>query len=52
MAALLVDLDIAKSHSRPQVSDDNPYSESQFKTMKSIRRHRRNTTPTIYKPAL
>ncbi len=28
VAALLVDLDIATSHSRPQVSDDNPYSES------------------------
>lgn len=27
-------LDITKSHSRPHVSDDNPYSESQFKTMK------------------
>ena len=26
VAALLVDLDIAKSHSRPYVSDDNPYS--------------------------
>ena len=34
VAALLVDLDIAKSHSCPHVSDDNPYSESQFKTMK------------------
>jgi putative transposase len=34
VAAVLVDLDIAKSHSRPHVSDDNPYSESQFKTMK------------------
>ena len=34
MANLLVDLDVAKSHSRPHVSDDNPYSESQFKTMK------------------
>ncbi len=34
VAALLVDLDIAKTHSRPHVSDDNPYSESQFKTMK------------------
>ena len=34
MASLLVDLDVAKSHSRPRVSDDNPYSESQFKTMK------------------
>ena len=34
VAALLVDLDIARSHSRPHVSNDNPYSESQFKTMK------------------
>jgi putative transposase len=34
VAALLVDLDIAKSHSRPYVSDDNPYSEAQFKTLK------------------
>jgi putative transposase len=34
VAALLVDLDITKSHSRPYVSDDNPYSEAQFKTMK------------------
>ncbi len=32
--SLLVDLDVAKSHSRPYTSDDNPYSESQFKTMK------------------
>ena len=34
VAALLVDLEIAKSHSRPHVSDDNPYSEAQFKTLK------------------
>lgn len=34
VATLLVDLDVAKSHSRPYTSDDNPYSESQFKTMK------------------
>ncbi|MDP1690675.1 MAG: integrase core domain-containing protein [Burkholderiaceae bacterium] len=34
VASLLVDLDVSKSHSRPHVSDDNPYSESQFKTMK------------------
>ncbi len=34
VAALLVDLDIVKSHSRPHVSDDNPFSEAQFKTMK------------------
>jgi len=34
VASLPVDLDVAKSHSRPHVADDNPYSESQFKTMK------------------
>ena len=34
VASLLVDLDVAKSHSRPYTSDDNPFSESQFKTMK------------------
>ena len=34
VAALLVDLDVAKTHSRPYVSDDNPYSEAQFKTLK------------------
>jgi putative transposase len=34
VAALLVDLDVARTHSRPHVSDDNPYSESQFKTLK------------------
>jgi putative transposase len=34
VAALLLDLDVARSHSRPHVSDDNPYSEAQFKTLK------------------
>ena len=34
VAQLLEDLNIAKSHSRPRVSNDNPYSESQFKTLK------------------
>ena len=34
VAMLLIDLDVAKSHSRPHVSDDNPYSEAQFKTLK------------------
>ena len=34
VAQLLVDLDVAKTHSRPHVSNDNPYSESQFKTLK------------------
>ena len=34
VALLLADLGIVKSHSRPHVSDDNPYSEAQFKTLK------------------
>lgn len=34
LAQLMADLTITKSHSRPQVSDDNPFSESHFKTMK------------------
>lgn len=33
-AQLLADLGVTKSHSRPHVSNDNPFSESQFKTMK------------------
>lgn len=34
VAALLADLGITRSHSRPKVSNDNPYSEAQFKTLK------------------
>ena len=34
VAFLMADLGVTKSHSRPYVSDDNPYSESQFRTMK------------------
>jgi len=34
LSQLLVDLGIIKSHSRPHTSDDNPFSEAQFKTMK------------------
>ena len=34
VADLLMDLGVAKSHSRPHTSDDNPFSESHFKTMK------------------
>jgi putative transposase len=33
-AFLLADLGVTKSHSRPYTSNDNPFSESQFKTMK------------------
>lgn len=31
---LMADLGVTKSHSRPKVSDDNPFSEAQFKTLK------------------
>ena len=34
MARLLADLGVTKTHSRPYTANDNPYSESQFKTMK------------------
>jgi len=34
VAFLLADLGITKSHSRPYVNDDNPYSEAHFKTLK------------------
>jgi putative transposase len=34
VALLLADLGVTKTHSRPYNSNDNPYSESQFKTMK------------------
>jgi transposase InsO family protein len=34
VAQLMADLGITKTHSRPQVSNDNPYSEAQFKTLK------------------
>jgi putative transposase len=34
VAMLLSDLGVTKTHSRPHVSNDNPFSESQFKTLK------------------
>ncbi len=34
LAMLLADLGVTKTHARPHVSDDNPYSEAQFKTLK------------------
>jgi len=34
VSQLLCDLGVLQSHSRPHVSNDNPYSESQFKTLK------------------
>jgi putative transposase len=34
VALLLADMGVTKTHSRPHVSDDNPFSESQFRTLK------------------
>ena len=34
VALLLADLGVVRSHSRPKVSNDNPYSEAAFKTLK------------------
>jgi putative transposase len=34
LAQTMASLGVTKSHSRPHVSDDNPFSESQFKTLK------------------
>ena len=34
VTALLADLEVTNSHSRPRVSNDNPYSEAWFKTLK------------------
>ena len=34
VAALLADLHVTRSHSRPKVSNDNPFSEAWFKTLK------------------
>lgn len=34
VAFLMADLGVTKTHSRPHVSNDNPYSEAQFKTFK------------------
>ncbi|MCX5356375.1 DDE-type integrase/transposase/recombinase [Streptomyces mirabilis] len=36
VSQLLIDLGVARSHSRPKVSNDNPYSEAQFKTTKCM----------------
>ena len=35
MALLLAHLGVTRSHSRPQASNDNPFSEAQFKTLKN-----------------
>ena len=34
VAQLLADLEVTRSHSRPRVSNDNPFSEAAFKTLK------------------
>ena len=34
VAELMADMGVTKTHSRPHVSNDNPYSEAQFKTLK------------------
>ena len=34
VALMLADLGVTKSHSRPHVSNDNPFSEANFKTLK------------------
>jgi putative transposase len=34
LSQLLIDLGITQSHSRPHTSNDNPFSEAQFKTLK------------------
>jgi len=47
VAQLLVDLSVTRSHSRPRVSNDNPYSESQFKTMKYPRSSPTGSAPSL-----
>jgi putative transposase len=44
VAQLLADLGVTRSHSRPHVSNDNPYSEAQFKTLKNAPRFPTNFT--------
>jgi len=36
VSALLADLGVTRSHSRPRVSNDNPFSEAQFRTLKYL----------------
>jgi putative transposase len=36
VSALLVNLGVTRTHSRPRVSNDNPFSEAQFKTLKYL----------------
>lgn len=39
VSQLLIDLGVTRSHSRPKASNDNPYSESQFRTTKYAADH-------------
>jgi putative transposase len=36
VSEMMIDLGVRRSHSRPRCSNDNPYSESQFKTLKYV----------------
>lgn len=36
VSALLADLGVTRSHPRPRVTNDNPFSEAQFKTLKYL----------------
>ena len=36
VSELMIDLGVCRSHSRPRTSNDNPYSEAQFKTLKYV----------------
>ena len=51
VTALLVDRDIAKRYSRPQDSDDDPYSETQFKTFEAGLTFRRASAASTTPPA-
>jgi transposase InsO family protein len=35
-ALLLADLGVTSSHSRPHTSNDNPFSEAHFKTLRQL----------------
>jgi hypothetical protein len=45
VALLLADLGVTKTHSRPHISNDNPFSEAHFKTFKN----RTGFRPTIWR---
>ncbi len=36
VSEMMIDLGISRSHSRPRISNDNPFSEAQFKTLKYV----------------